>query len=40
MTGLYEFICGGAMGALIALLFFSLGMNIQRKIDGKDDEDD
>ena len=40
MTGLYEFICGGAMGGLLALVFFALGANAQRKIDGKDDEDD
>lgn len=40
MSGLYEFICGGAMGALIALLFFSLGAYTQRKLDGKDDNDD
>jgi hypothetical protein len=40
MSGLYEFICGGAMGALIALLFFALGANVQRKLDGKDDNDD
>jgi hypothetical protein len=40
MSGLYEFICGGAMGALIALLFFGLGCNIQRKLDKKEDEND
>ena len=40
MSGLYEFICGGAMGALIALLFFALGANVQRKLDNKEDEDD
>lgn len=40
MSGLYEFICGGAMGALIALLFFGLGCNIQRKLDNKEDDDD
>lgn len=40
MSGLYEFICGMALGGLLALVFFSLGMNIQRKLDGKDDNDD
>lgn len=40
MSGLYEFICGMALGGLLALVFFALGMNIQRKLDGKDDDDD
>ena len=40
MSGLYEFICGGAMGGLLALVFFALGANVQRKLDGKDNEDD
>lgn len=40
MSGLYEFICGGAMGGLLALVFFALGANVQRKLDGKDDNDD
>ena len=40
MSGLYEFICGMALGGLLALVFFALGMNIQRKLDGKDDNDD
>ena len=32
MSGLYEFICGIALGGLLALVFFSLGMNVQRMI--------
>lgn len=40
MSGLYEFICGGAMGGLLALVFFALGANVQRKIDGKENDDD
>lgn len=40
MSGLYEFICGMALGGLLALVFFSLGAYTQRKIDGKDDNDD
>lgn len=40
MSGLYDFICGMALGGLLALLFFSLGAYIQRKIDGKENEDD
>lgn len=40
MSGLYEFICGGAMGGLLALVFFALGANVQRKLDGKENEDD
>lgn len=40
MSGLYEFICGGAMGGLLALVFFALGANVQRKLDGKENDDD
>lgn len=40
MSGLYEFICGMALGGLLALVFFSLGAYTQRKLDNKEDEND